>query len=154
MMLRRIDGACDSLLFVSSPRCENTRLARLLRTRYEGTRPCAANTVRNWSRLIEPSLGAQDHGSIIAGQGRAPQQKRPLNVRFGGQAVMERRDASLRYWIIRGRGHEHADAPHPLDLLRARRKWPRRHAAVQRDELARLHWVTRLQGSRIKYSGC
>src|SRR6516165_11259818 len=24
MMLRRIDGACDSLLFVSSPRCENT----------------------------------------------------------------------------------------------------------------------------------
>src|SRR5262252_5869493 len=23
-MLRRIDGACDSLLFVSSPRCENT----------------------------------------------------------------------------------------------------------------------------------
>src|SRR5262245_65979329 len=83
MMLRRIDGACDSLLFVSSPRCENTRLARLLRTRYEGTRPCAANTVRNWSRLIEPSLGAQDHGSTIAGQGRAPQQKRPLNVRFG-----------------------------------------------------------------------
>src|SRR5262245_63065705 len=86
MMLRRIDGACDSLLFVSSPRCENTRLARLLRTRYEGTRPCAANTVRNWSRLIEPSLGAQDHGSTIAGQGRAPQQKRPLNVRFGSQA--------------------------------------------------------------------
>ena len=39
--------------------------------------------MRNWSRLIELSLGAQDHGSTIAGQGRAPQQKRPLNVRFG-----------------------------------------------------------------------
>ena len=35
--------------------------------------------------------------------------------------------------------HEHADAPHPLGLLRARRQRPRRRrAAEQRDELAPL----------------
>src|SRR6516225_6540077 len=55
--------------------------------RHEGTRPCAANTVRNWSRLIEPSLGAQDHGSTIADRGCAPQQKRPAHVRFGCLAM-------------------------------------------------------------------
>ncbi len=32
--------------------------------------------------------------------------------------------------------HEHADAPHPLALLRPRRERPRRRAAEQRDELA------------------
>jgi hypothetical protein len=34
--------------------------------------------------------------------------------------------------------HEHADAPHPPALLRARRDWPRRRAAEERDELAPL----------------
>src|SRR5215467_5533026 len=87
MMLRRIDGACDSLLFVHHHGTKTPRLARLLRTRHEGTRPCTANTVRNWSRLIEPSLGAQDHGSTIAGRGCAPQQKRPAHVRFGCLAM-------------------------------------------------------------------
>ena len=39
--------------------------------------------------------------------------------------------------------HEHADAPHPLALLRARRERPRsRRAAEQRDELAPLHSIT------------
>ena len=39
-------------------------------------------------------------------------------------------------------GHEHADAPHPLALLRARRERPRRRrAAEQRDELAPPHVV-------------
>ena len=41
--------------------------------------------------------------------------------------------------IVRGECHEHADAPHPLGLLRARRERPRRRrAAEQRDELAPL----------------
>src|SRR5262249_6516782 len=36
---------------------------------------------------------------------------------------------------------QHADAPHPLALLRARRERPRRRrAAEQRDELASLHY--------------
>ena len=42
--------------------------------------------------------------------------------------------------IVRGCGQEHADAPHPLGLLRARRERPRsRRAAEQRDELAASH---------------
>ena len=41
--------------------------------------------------------------------------------------------------IVRGDGHEHADAPHAFALLRARRERPRRRrAAEQRDELAPL----------------
>ena len=40
-------------------------------------------------------------------------------------------------------GHEHADAPHPLALLRPRRDRPRRRrAAEQRDELAPFHSIT------------
>src|SRR5262249_45795236 len=39
--------------------------------------------------------------------------------------------------------HQHADPPHPLGLLRARRERPRRcRAAEQRDELAALHSIT------------
>src|SRR5215510_14602582 len=38
--------------------------------------------------------------------------------------------------------HQHADAPHPFALLRARRERPRRRAAVQRHELAPLHSIT------------
>jgi hypothetical protein len=42
----------------------------------------------------------------------------------------ERRDTRVSVRIVRDPG-EHADAPHPLALLRARRKWPRRRAAEQ-----------------------
>src|SRR5262249_57408654 len=39
--------------------------------------------------------------------------------------------------------HQHADAPHPLGLLRARREQPRhRCAAKERDELAAVHSIT------------
>src|SRR5215472_17346484 len=41
-----------------------------------------------------------------------------------------------------GDGHKHADAPHPLALLRARRERPRRCAAEQRHELAPFHSMT------------
>ena len=37
---------------------------------------------------------------------------------------------------------EHANAPHPLRLLRARRERPRRCAAEKRDELAPPHSIT------------
>src|SRR5258708_38472763 len=36
----------------------------------------------------------------------------------------------------------HADAPHPLVLLRARRQRPRRRAAEQRDEMPSFHSIT------------
>jgi hypothetical protein len=47
-------------------------------------------------------------------------------------STIVRPDAGLRFHIVRGYGQEHADAPHPLGLLRAR--WaatplPRRRAA-------------------------
>jgi len=43
---------------------------------------------------------------------------------------MESREACLTFRIIGREIHEHADAPHPLALLRARRKRPRRRAAA------------------------
>src|SRR5262245_63944211 len=54
-----------------------------------------------------------------------------------GASPAERSDASLS--IGRSRAHEHADAPHPLALLRACRQRPRRRAAQQRDERAPPH---------------
>src|SRR5215213_4939435 len=45
--------------------------------------------------------------------------------------------------IIRCRDHEHADAPHPLTLLRLRHKRPRRRrTSEQGDELAGYHSIT------------
>ena len=55
------------------------------------------------------------------------------------QPLQERSDAGLIWRIVRSCGQEHADAPHPLGLLRPRRQRPRRRrAAEQRDELAAL----------------
>src|SRR5262245_41521151 len=46
-------------------------------------------------------------------------------------------EAPLHLWIVPGRTDQHADAPHALALLCARRHRPRRsRAAEQRDELA------------------
>jgi hypothetical protein len=48
------------------------------------------------------------------------------------------------YRIVSGEWHEHADPPHPVGLLRARRKRPCRcHAAEQRHELAPVAVGTR-----------
>src|SRR5262249_5457575 len=50
--------------------------------------------------------------------------------------------ARLSERIVRTRVHEHADAPHPLRLLRPRHERPRGRAAEQRNELAPLHvWM-------------
>src|SRR5262249_18004164 len=59
------------------------------------------------------------------------------------QPLRKRRDPCERIGIVRARTHEHADAPHALALLRARRERPsRRRAAEQRDERAPLHSIT------------
>jgi hypothetical protein len=59
------------------------------------------------------------------------------------QTLCERREAGRVLRIVHGRGHQHADAPHPLALLRARSKRPRnRCASEQRDELAAVHSIT------------
>jgi hypothetical protein len=54
------------------------------------------------------------------------------------QRLSERQKAGLSRRIVRGCVHEHADAPHSLALLRARRERPRggRAAAKQDDEIA------------------
>src|SRR5262245_51264999 len=53
------------------------------------------------------------------------------------QRLQERPDTGLKFSIVCGRGQDHADAPHPLQLLRPCRERPRkRRAADQRDELA------------------
>ena len=55
------------------------------------------------------------------------------------QRLLERNQTLLLLGIGR-RIHQHADAPHPLALLRARSERPRRRrAAEQRDELATPH---------------
>jgi hypothetical protein len=56
------------------------------------------------------------------------------------QRLQKRRDAGLSFGIVGSCGQEHADAPHPLALLRAHRKRPRRgRAAKQSDEIAAFH---------------
>ena len=65
------------------------------------------------------------------------------------QALLERRDAGLIVRVVGGRGHQHADAPHPLRLLRARGERPRRsRTAEKRDELAALHACSQRLGTR------
>jgi hypothetical protein len=54
--------------------------------------------------------------------------------------LVKRCETSLCFGVVRGEVHEHADAPHALTLLCARRQRPsRRRAAEQRDELAAPH---------------
>src|SRR5262245_14040780 len=49
------------------------------------------------------------------------------------QPLQERPDAGLKFHIVRSGGQDYADEPHPLGLLRARRKRARGRAAEQRD---------------------
>jgi len=82
------------------------------------------------------------HGGPLLPAARAPRVDpdvaaiSPAQLR---QALQERRHAGLIFRTIRGRGHEHADARHPLRLLRARRERPRRSAAEKCDERASSH---------------
>src|SRR5262249_26231007 len=59
------------------------------------------------------------------------------------QPLHERSEACLPFRIVCGEGHEHADATHPLALLRTCRERPRpRRTAEQRYELAAFHSIT------------
>jgi hypothetical protein len=57
---------------------------------------------------------------------------------------MERRDACLKFRIVRGSGQEDADAPHPLGLLR--------RAASGQAATAPPRTIT--SSRRFKYSNC
>ncbi len=56
---------------------------------------------------------------------------------------MERRDAGLIFRIVRGCGHEHADVPHALALLRSCSERPEqrrhRHPAEEIDKVSSSH---------------
>ena len=66
---------------------------------------------------------------------------RPMVAAFR-QGLQERPNAGLPFRIVRRCEQEHANAPHPLALLRARRERPSRRAADERDELAPVHSIT------------
>src|SRR5512144_1668003 len=56
------------------------------------------------------------------------------------QRLFQRLDADLSFRVTLGVLYEHADAPHPLSLLRARDERPRGcRTANKRDELAASH---------------
>jgi hypothetical protein len=67
----------------------------------------------------------------------------PFNPAQALQALQQRRDIGLSLRIALGVSHEHADAPHPLGLLRPGRERPcGRRAAEKRNELAPSHSIT------------
>jgi hypothetical protein len=56
------------------------------------------------------------------------------------QLLRKDREASLSFWIVGGPALEHADATHPVGLLRARGARPGdRRAAKKGDKFAPLH---------------
>jgi hypothetical protein len=57
----------------------------------------------------------------------------PTQVR---KRLSERKDVSLPHGIVFVEPDEHADAPHAVALLRARRERPRRRVAKEGDEFA------------------
>src|SRR5262249_11548289 len=60
------------------------------------------------------------------------------------KSLAQRRDAGLPYRIVGGKWHEHADASHPVGLLRAPRDRPCPGATKEGDEMAPLHSTTPL----------
>src|SRR5262249_24725233 len=58
------------------------------------------------------------------------------------KSLPQGRNVALGLRVVRGGVHHDADTPHPLGLLRARCKRPRRRAAKQGDELAPPHSIT------------
>ena len=55
------------------------------------------------------------------------------------QSLPEYGDVGLSLRGVLGIGHQHADAPHPIRLLRVRCKRHHRRATESRDKLAPLH---------------
>jgi hypothetical protein len=55
------------------------------------------------------------------------------------ERIAKRREPRLRCRIALRNAHQHADAPHPVALLRSRSERPCCRASKQREELASLH---------------
>src|SRR4029453_3621916 len=50
------------------------------------------------------------------------------------ESPVERRDPGLSFRVVLGIRHQHADAPHPVGLLRARGQWPSGRGTAENDE--------------------
>src|SRR5262249_32663508 len=110
---------------------------------------------RHHGRLIAGENSIRPHPHEVSSEGsqalRSPAWPALLDVDIAIfdppeilQATAERRHAELAFGVILCQPrNQHADAPHPLALLRARHERPRRRrAAEQREELAALHSIT------------
>jgi hypothetical protein len=73
---------------------------------------------------------------VTAGPTKVDPHIAALGPTYARKGLSERRDLRLRYGIVLVFRHEHADAPHRLALLRARRERPCRRAAESGDEFA------------------
>src|ERR1700736_399180 len=69
------------------------------------------------------------------------------------QPLLDCREAYLVVLIVCGQAREHADAPHLLRPLRARRERPRHRAAEKGDEFPSPHICTQAQGKFMLASG-
>ena len=102
--------------------------------------PCGQDDVRrerDQFRRVFANVGRHWLGPSGCRSARCGRRSSPIAPAPAGTP---RRGPDFR--IVRGCGHEHADAPHPLGLLRARGERPRsRRAAEKRDELAPSHVV-------------
>src|SRR5262249_51665227 len=58
------------------------------------------------------------------------------------QSLQKCSDPSKRFRIVRGRGHQHTDAPNALGLLRPRRQPTRHRGHEERDKPPSLHSMT------------
>jgi hypothetical protein len=87
--------------------------------------------------------------AIAIGIARAPAQVDAHIAAFGPaellQALLERRDPSLPFWIVCGGAHECADTPHSLRLLRARRQRPNNRTTECTETFASSHVLYRLR---------
>src|SRR5262245_913036 len=66
----------------------------------------------------------------------------PLNPFASFESLAKCRESRCRFWIALGISDQHADARHPLALLRPRRERPRGRPAHERDEFPPFHSIT------------
>src|SRR5262249_51366493 len=83
-------------------------------------------------RVFANSVGVGDAPAAIDADVAAV---KPAQLR---EPLEERRYAGLKLRIVSGAGHQHADTPYALALLRARRHRPRRRGAQAANEISTI----------------
>ena len=83
-----------------------------------------------------PTSGSLDAMGLTAGPLKFKLQVAAFDPPQFLKSLPEAPQLGLTLWIICIKRHQHADPPHAVTLLRARRERPRDRTAEQRDELA------------------